>query len=358
MIDYKIVIIGAGVVGLSIAKELSKKTDKIIVIEKEKSFGQHTSSRNSQVIHSGVYYPPNSKKALHCINGNKLLYKFCENHNIDYQKTGKIIIAQDDTELQKILQLKENGEKNNLKNLQIYNREDLLKIEPNLKAKYGLFVPSTGIFDSHQFMAKLEYLSQNNGVDFLYNYEIKGIKNKNNLIKINFTNKESITCNYLINAAGLWSENVANMAGVEKYQLEYYKGDYYSSSKHRNYFKHLIYPLPTDLSLGIHAVLDLNGNVGFGPNAYKVKNIDYSNSDLYKKDFYDDISRYVDIDLEDLKIDFSGIRPKIKTNKNTYKDFIIDYSLKNIVNLIAIESPGLTSALSIAKDIKAKMKNI
>ena len=172
MIDYKIVIIGAGVVGLSIAKELSKKTDKIIVIEKEKSFGQHTSSRNSQVIHSGVYYPPNSKKALHCINGNKLLYKFCKKYNIDYQKTGKIIIAQDDTELQKILQLKENGEKNNLKNLQIYNREDLLKIEPNLKAKYGLFVPSTGIFDSHQFMAKLEYLAQNNGVDFLYNYEI------------------------------------------------------------------------------------------------------------------------------------------------------------------------------------------
>ena len=353
--NYDIAIIGSGSIGLSIAYELSSTDKKIIVIEKEKSFGHHTSSRNSQVIHSGVYYPKNSKKAIHCIRGNKMIYDFCKMHSIRYKNTGKIIIAQNDRELKKIEILKENGERNGLTNLKIYKKNDLLNIEPNLKAKYGLFIPSTGIFDAHQFMSRLEYLSSKKGVDFLYQYEVTNIDISNDITSVYFNNDEKIKCHTLINAAGLWSDKIGNMINKDKYKLMYYKGDYYTASKCKNIFSHLIYPLPTDFSLGIHAVLDLEGNVGFGPNAYPVSEIDYANNDYYKKDFYNNIKKYVDIDFEDLKIDFSGIRPKISCEDNSFQDFIIDYGNNNIVNLVGIESPGLTSSLSIAKEIKEKL---
>jgi len=353
--NYDIAIIGSGVIGLSIAYELSDTDKKIIVIDKEKSFGHHTSTRNSQVIHSGIYYPKNSKKAIHCVRGNKMIYDFCELHGISYKNTGKIIIAQNDEELKKIELLKKNGEKNGLTNLKIYKQDDLLKMEPNLKAKYGLFIPSTGIFDAHQFMSRLEYLSSKKGVDFLYQYEATNIDIGNNTTSVYFNNNEKIKCNTLINAAGLWSDKIGNMTKKDEYKLMYYKGDYYTASKCKNIFSHLIYPLPTDFSLGIHAVLDLDGNIGFGPNAYPVSDIDYANNDYYKKDFYTNIKKYVDIDFEDLKIDFSGIRPKIKSEDSSFQDFIIDYGDNNIINLVGIESPGLTSSLSIAKEIKEKL---
>ncbi len=354
--NYDIAIIGSGVIGLSIANELSNINKKIIVIDKEKSFGHHSSTRNSQVIHSGIYYPENSKKAFHCVRGNQMIYNFCELHGINYNNTGKIIIAQNDKELKKIKKLKKNGEQNGLNNLKILSENELLKIEPNLKAKYGLFVPSTGIFDAHQFMGRLEYLSSNNGVDFLYQYLVTNIDMNNNLITVHFENGEKIECNTLINAAGLWSDKVGNMIQKDKYKLMYYKGDYYSSSKCKNIFSHLIYPLPTKLSLGIHAVIDLEGNVGFGPNAYQVSKIDYANNDYHKKDFYNNIKKYVNIDFEDLKVDFSGIRPKIYCDDKSFQDFNIDYVNNNLINLVGIESPGLTSSLSIAKEIKEKIK--
>ncbi len=354
--NYDIAIIGSGVIGLSIANELSKSNKKIIVIDKEKSFGHHTSSRNSQVIHSGIYYPENSKKAFHCVRGNEMIYNFCELHGISYRNTGKIIIAQNEDELKRIKKLKKNGEKNGLNNLRIISKNELQKMEPSLKAKYGLFVPSTGIFDAHQFMGRLEYLSSKNGVDFLYQYLVNNIETSNDVITVYFENNEKIQCNTLINAAGLWSDKIGNMIYKDKYKLMYYKGDYYTSSKCKNIFSHLIYPLPTKLSLGIHAVIDLEGNVGFGPNAYPVSKIDYANDDYYKDDFYNNIKKYVNIDFEDLKVDFSGIRPKIYCEDQSFQDFKIDYVNNNLINLIGIESPGLTSSLSIAKEIKEKIK--
>ena len=347
---YDIIIVGAGAIGLAIAHSLRKSNKNILVVDKEKHFGQHTSSRNSQVIHSGIYYPQKSNKAIHCLNGNTLLYNFCNKNAIPYNKTGKIIIAHNENELRQIKKLMDNGIKNGLKGLKIIDKNQLFKLEPHLKAEFGLYIPSTGIFDAHKFMSRLEYLSKKDDVDFLYNHEVKSIQRKNKDISVFFNNNEKVECKILINSAGLWSDKIANMFSKKKHKLMFYKGDYYSSSKHKNIFSHLIYPLPTKTSLGIHAVLDLEGNVGFGPNAYPVSEIDYSNDDYFKLDFFKSINKYVDIKYKDLSLNFSGIRPKIFSKNLTFEDFVIDYQ-DNFLNLIGIESPGLTSSLSIAEKV-------
>lgn len=354
---YDIVIVGAGIIGLATAYKLRKLKKNVIVIDKEKHFGIHTSSRNSQVIHSGIYYPKNSKKAIHCINGNSLIYDFCEKNQIPYKKTGKIIVAQNQNELIELRKLYKNGLNNGLKGLKILSKKDLSRFEPNLVANYGLFVPSTGILDVHKLMSRLEFKSSSEGVDFLYNYEVSKIIKNNKEIEVVFSNGEKIVCSYLVNSCGLWSDKIGNMTSEKKYKLMYFKGDYYSSSKHKKIFSHLIYPLPTKTSLGIHAVLDLEGNISFGPNSYQVYEINYSNDNSFKNEFFKSVNQYLPIDYNDLNLDFSGIRPKVFSKNQNFKDFIIDYN-DNCVNLVGIESPGITSSLSIANQIKDYFLNL
>ena len=353
--QFDVCIIGAGVIGLAIAEKLSTSYKNILLVDKESSFGQHVSSRNSEVIHSGFYYPPNSLKAKLCIEGNSLIYDFAKKYSLNYNKCGKLIVDNSNN-ISKLVKLKNNAENNGLKGLKLLNESESKNIEPRVKCKNSLWIPSTGIIDSHGLMSKLENISITRDVSIVYNTSVSSIIKKTSNYHLSFNNQSSdISSKIIINCAGLWSGEISSMLGINKYEIEYYKGDYYKSKTLRD-LKCLIYPMPSIESLGIHTVMNLNGEVSFGPNIYKVNNIDYKIDNRYKSEYLSIIKNYINIESDDLFEDFSGIRPKIKFD-GFFNDFVIknesDAGCPNFINLIGIDSPGLTSCLSIAKYVES-----
>jgi len=356
--EFDAIVIGAGVIGLSIAKELSEIYDNILIVEKECSFGHHTSSRNSEIIHSGIYYPEKTLKTKLCIEGNKLLYSFLQKHNLPYKKCGKLIVATNVHEEVVLEELYKQGLKNGVNSLSLISKEEIAKIEPDVKATRAILAPETGIVDSHSLMSKLEQIAQEQNVTFSYNTKINDIFKKNNFYHLTIEKEDIIlTSKLVINCAGLWSDQIANMIGINNYKLYWNKGEYFKTTRYKNMNK-LIYPVPDPSGkyLGIHTVLDLDGNISFGPNAYYVDNIDYKLTDKNKIQFYKSIKRYLEIEPEDLSPAMSGVRPKVQSQNENFRDFIIknetNLGYNNFINLIGIESPGLTCCLSIAKHIK------
>lgn len=348
--QFDFIIIGAGIIGLSISERLSRKYNNILLVEKESKFGQHTSSRNSEVIHSGFYYPPDSLKSKLCVRGNKLIYDFCKKYNIPFKKCGKLIVAKNLNEEKELKKNLKNAINNGLENLEILSELDAKKIEPNISCNKALWIPSTGIMDSHLVMAKLENLSISRDVSILYNLELSVINKTQNGYSIKFKNNDNVIyTKQIINCAGLWSHKLVNKLLKNKYEIEYYKGDYFKTNQLKN-LNCLIYPIPQKSSLGIHAILNLNGEVLFGPNLYKVNSIDYSTTDKYKTMFLKEANKLISKNIINLSKDYSGIRPKIKSNKD-YNDFIIkeEPTLKNFYSLLGIDSPGLTSSLAIGE---------
>ena len=356
LINFDAVVIGAGVVGLSIANEICDVFDNVIVIEKESAFGQHVSSRHSGVVHSGIYYKPNSLKAKLCVEGNKLLYDFAESNDIDYLNCGKLVVGHDDNDLKKLEALLDNGKINGVKGLRLLSYKESLKIQPKIKCQNSLWVPSAGIIDSHGVMAHIEKEAISKDCLVYYNSEVTSIEKIGDSYNLLIKNRnERIRSPIVINSAGLWCDVVARMLGINRYQIHYCKGDYYQSNRYRN-LKCLIYPLPDKIGLGIHTVLQLDGSVSFGPNAYYVDEIDYDIDDRHLDTFYASINKYIDIEKEELSVDFSGIRPKPFTENEEPRDFVIknevDLGFPNLINLIGIESPGLTCSLAIGNYVK------
>ena len=349
---FNYTIIGAGIIGLAIAERLSNSYSNILVLEKEKGFGLHTSSRNSEVIHSGYCYPSESLKAKLCVKGNRMIYDFCDKYKIAYNKCGKLIVAHSDIEIDMLRDISLLAKNNGVSNTKILSEKEALSIEPNVKCRKSLWIPSTGIMDSHLIMSKLENLSLANGVSFTYNLNLKSIEKDNNGYLIDFENDDiKITSDYVINCGGLWAHNIANKLLNYQYKVEYYKGDYFKTTQMKN-LNCLIYPIPKKLSLGIHALINLNGEVLFGPNAYKVNKIDYHIDDTYKTLFIEEANKLTTNKITEIYCDYSGIRPKIKYD-GKFNDFMIkeESSLKNFYNLVGIDSPGLTSSLAIAEYI-------
>jgi len=356
--NFKYTIIGAGIIGLAISEKLSQYDDGILVVEKEKKFGLHTSSRNSEVVHSGFYYPENSLKSKLCVAGNTLMYNFCDKYNIPYKKCGKLIAANSKEDIEKLNAILLLAQKNGIKGARIISKKESLIIEPKVQCEKSLWIPSTGIVDSHLVMSKLENLSLSRDVSILYNLELNGIKKIDNGYEIDFINDNStIRTEYIINCAGLWAHKIANQLLDKKYEVEYYKGDYFKTSDVRD-LSCLIYPVPEPLSLGAHVVINLSGEVLFGPNVYKVTDISYQNDDRYKKDFLKYANKLLTDNVKNIYIDYSGIRPKVKYN-GKINDFIIkeEEGLKNFYNLIGIDSPGLTSSLAIADYVQHLIKS-
>jgi len=355
-IEFDAVIIGAGVVGLAIANELCDVFDNVIVIEKESDFGQHVSSRHSGVVHSGIYYKPESLKASLCVKGNKLIYDYAEKNSIDYLNCGKLVVGHNDNDLRKLENLLANGQTNGVEGLNLLSYQEANQIEPKVKCQNALWVPSTGIIDSHGVMVQLEREVTSKDCLVYYNSEVISIEKTDNNYNLSLKDQDdTITSPIVINSAGLWCDAVASMLGIDKYKIHYCKGDYYQSNKYKD-LKCLIYPLPDKLGLGIHTVLQLDGSTSFGPNAYYVDEIDYGLDDKYLDYFHVSINRYLDIDKEELKVDYSGIRPKSFKENEEPIDFVIqnefDLGFSNLINLIGIESPGLTSSLAIGKYVK------
>jgi len=359
MEDFDTIIIGAGVVGLSIAYFLSNLSNNILVIEKNRSFGMETSSRNSEVIHSGIYYPENSYKAKLCVRGRRLLYEFCDKYDVRYIRTGKLIVAIDKEEEELIKELFSRGIRNEVEGLELLDKKEILKMVPNVKAISAIHSKETGVFDSHTFMKRLYSLAKDKQVIFAFNKEVTNISMEGGYYKIFCSDGDYITSKIVINAGGLYSDKIAQMVGLDidllGYRLKYYKGDYFYYSK-KIPIKKLIYPVPHIglQHLGVHLTIDVDGRIKFGPDAYYIDRISYE-VDASKRDiFFEKASRILDnLDKEAFMPDTSGIRPKLSGVK--FRDFVVTEENNNgfpgFFNLIGIESPGLTSSLAIGEYI-------
>lgn len=373
-----IVVIGAGVVGLSIATELANPKYYVYVLEKNSSFGQEISSRNSEVIHTGIYYEPGSLKAKTCVDGNKMLYELCIKNNIPYRKLGKLIVAVSKEEEKQLFELFNKGKKNGVKGLKILSQSEVKKIEPYVECTLALFSPDTGIIDSHKLMLHLIQRLKEKGAEVVYNCEVIGISKTSSgyiiTVKDTLKNEEfKFFSSIVINSTGLNSEQIAEMVGIDtkaqKYNLKYCKGQYFrvNNSKKCGFINHLVYPVPEheNGTLGIHATLDLVHSIRLGPDAqYLERNeIDYNVDIRKRKEFLNSVINFLPfLEEDDLMPDLAGIRPKLQGRGEVFRDFIIKeesaLGFPGFINLIGIESPGLTSALAIAKMVKNIVEKI
>jgi len=361
-----ITIVGAGVIGLAVALELSEAYQEIFVIEKNYSFGQEISSRNSEVVHAGIYYPRDSLKTKTCIEGRPLLYEFCARNNIAHKKIGKLIVAIDANEVKDLESLFRQGLENGVSDLKLFSQDEVKRLESNVECAAAIYSSSTGILDTHSFMKTLAVqLESRNGM-IAYNTELIGIDKAKDGFEVTVEDKREgvfkFSTRVFINCAGLNSDKVARLAGLikDEYKLKYCKGDYFRVHPSKaKFINQLIYPVPKEdrAGLGIHATLDLAGGLRLGPDDEYIDKIDYNVDASKAKIFYEGVRKFLPfIQLEDISPDMAGIRPKLQGPQEAFRDFMIKEEtgngLSGLINLIGIESPGLTSSLSIAKMVR------
>ncbi len=361
----EIVIIGAGVVGLAIAKEFSSNFF-CVVLEKHSSFGCETSSRNSEVIHAGLYYPKNSLKTELCIKGNRLLYEFAEKYKIPYRRIGKLVVAVKKEQEEKLNSIYENAIKNGVNGIEFVSNKYLQTFSSSINSQSAFISKNTGIIDTHSYMRCLEALASENGAIFSYNSKVIDIEKTNNEFDILIKTVEgeifSLKSPIIINSAGLHSDEIANMVGIsdENLKLNYCKGHYFKINSNKFNIKHLVYPV-TDSSygLGIHLTVDLNGDLKLGPDTLFLSNrqINYNVPTQLAEKFYNAGQTYIKgLTIDMLSPDYAGIRPKLQKPDEQFRDFYIknetERNLDGFINLIGIESPGLTASLAIAKHVK------
>ncbi|WP_371367606.1 NAD(P)/FAD-dependent oxidoreductase [Sporomusa rhizae] len=370
-----IIIVGAGVIGLAVAEAVSRTyPDKdIILLEKHEKFGQETSSRNSEVIHAGMYYPTGSLKARLCVEGNKLLYDFCNENKVPHQRIGKIIITRNADEEAAVKDIYEQGTKNNVPGLRYLTQAEVNEMEPHVLATGALYSETTGIIDTHTLMAKLESLAKENGVMFAYKHEVKKAEKSADGYAVYFTNSsgedDALETTYIFNCAGLYSDFIPEQLGIavdqEGYRIYPVKGEYFSVCGGKSKLtSHLIYPPPLkDLKgLGTHTTKSLDGMAKLGPSAFYVdRKDDYDVEPDHLEEFYQAAHSFLPfIEREDLQPDMAGIRAKNQAPGAPWADFIIcnelAKGLPGLINLVGIESPGVTACLSIAKYAVSLMK--
>jgi len=369
-----VIIIGAGAVGLAVAETVSRlHPDKeIILLEKWKKFGQETSGRNSEVIHGGMYYPTGSLKAKLCVKGNKMLYEYCSAHNVSHQKIGKIIITRNAEEEDAVKNIYEQGQKNGVPGLRYLTQAEVNKMEPSIFATGALFSETTGIISAHELMQSLERQATENGVMIAYDHNVKKVEKTANGYAVHFVNYEgedALECEYLFNCMGLYSDMIPEQLGIdidkEGYRIYPVKGEYFSISASKGkLMSHLIYPPPQKKlkSLGTHVTKSLDGMAKLGPSAFYVKSKeDYHVDHSHLEEFYQAAHSYLPfIERDDLEADMSGIRPKNQAPDAPWADFIIcneeKHGLPNLIDLVGIESPGLTASLAIAEYAVSLMK--
>ena len=370
MDKIQITIIGAGVIGLAIASGLSKKyKDNIIVIEKNDNFGQETSSRNSEIIHAGIYYPKGSLKQKLCLEGINYLYKLCKKESIPHKQLGKIIIATRSSELPRLENLFKKATSNGVTKLRLLSKREVNKLEPNTNAIAGIHSPRTGIIDSHSLMEYFNRKAKASGVEIVYRSEVNFLEKNDSGFVVGLKQDEyRFFSQIIINCTGLFSDKIAALVGLNinklGYRLHLCKGDYFSYTK-PSPINMLVYPLPDEdeISLGVHATLDMGSRLRFGPDAEYVNKIDYKVRANKKEFFYQAANKIIpNLDKESIIPDMSGIRPKLQGPHDAVKDFIIkeesDLGMDGFINLIGIESPGLTACMAIAEKVSQMVSAI
>ena len=354
------VVVGAGVVGLAVARALAQSGREVLVLEAAKAIGTGISSRNSEVIHAGIYYPQDSLKARLCVQGRAMLYDYCAAHHIAHQRCGKLIVATSDAQVGQLTLIADQARRNGVDDLVLLSQQQALKLEPQLRCQGALLSPGTGIVDSHGLMLSLQGDLQNAGGVVALNSPIALMEYAQGAIELRTSDGTRLRVRLLVNAAGLHATDVArSFKGVLAQhvpQAFYAKGNYFTLAS-RAPFSHLIYPLPEAAGLGVHLTLDLGGQAKFGPDVQWVAAPDDLTVDPARGDaFYAEVRKYWP-DLQDgaLLPGYAGIRPKISGPDAAAADFLIqgpqDHGVPGLVNLFGIESPGLTSALAIGQAV-------
>ncbi|MGE4406166.1 NAD(P)/FAD-dependent oxidoreductase [Pseudomonas sp.] len=355
------VVVGAGVVGLAVARALALGGREVLLLEAEAAIGTATSARNSEVIHAGIYYPQGSLKGRLCVAGRQALYAFCDSHGVPYRRCGKLIVASDDAQLAALVQLQQHARANGVDDLQRLTGAELLALEPQLRAVAGLRSPSTGIVDSHALMLALLGDAEGQGALLALNAPVEDIALTDAGLRVQVGGAEplQLLARTLVNCAGHGAPplaaRTAGLPAAGRPRQFFAKGSYFSLAG-RTPFTHLVYPLPEPGGLGVHLTLDLAGQARFGPDVEWVDGLDYRVEPQRAEGFYAAIRRYWP-GLPDgaLQPAYSGIRPKISGPGEPAADFRIDgpaqHGVPGLVNLFGIESPGLTACLAIADEV-------
>ncbi|KAJ1895279.1 hypothetical protein LPJ66_004692 [Kickxella alabastrina] len=376
-------VIGAGVVGLAVGRALSSGSGirkgasarSTLVIDKNKQFGMETSSRNSEVIHGGIYYPKDSLRTRLCIEGKHLMYEYCKQNDVPHRRIGKWVVAQDDKQAEYLSRLAQHCTDLGI-STEMIGESQAQQIEPNVRAHMALVSPTTGIVDTHAFMAALHRDLLDNGADFAANTEVVAIEHIDNEYRVLVSTSDpdtpymGIRAATVVNAAGLWADRITDMLAPQskhdwhtQYRLHFAKGRYYMyTGDARIRVQRLIYPVPDKhiTSLGTHLIIDMGGAIRFGPDIEWIKsNDDYSidsgdQNQPFMNDVAAEIAKYLpSIRTEDLSPGYTGIRPKLQPPGGAFRDFVVreesDAGFPGFVNLVGIESPGLTSSLAIAR---------
>jgi L-2-hydroxyglutarate oxidase LhgO len=356
------IVIGAGVIGLAVARELALAGREVVVLEAAGAIGTGTSSRNSEVIHAGLYYPPGSLKARLCVEGKERLYAYCASRGVEARAIGKLVVAADEAQARKLAAIKDNAEKNGVGDLRWLSPDEARAFEPEVRCVAAIFSPSTGILDSHAFMLALRGDLENAGGVIAFNSAVTGGIVEDDGVVLH-TAEMDLKAAFAVNACGLHAPALAgSIEGTRKGVIPkayFAKGNYFAL-KGRSPFRHLVYPMPEAASIGIHAALDLSGAVRFGPDAEWVEAIDYSVDERRAPLFEEAIRRYwPDLPENALAPAYCGIRPKIHAQGEPQADFTIqgpeEHGGKGLWNLFGIESPGLTSSLALAAHLCQRM---
>lgn len=365
MADTGVTVVGGGVVGLAVAVRLAARAPDLVLLERHERHGLETSSRNSEVIHAGMYYPTGSLKARLCVEGARLLYETCERHGLPFRRIGKLIVAATPEETPALERLLAQGRANGVE-LRMLGAGEARALEPNVAAAAALLSPNTGILSAHALMDHLAGELRAAGAVIHSRAELVALERRGGDYRLTLRTPdglESFTSERVVNAAGLESDTVAALAGIDLdaagYRLRWCKGSYFSVAPARGrLLSRLVYPVPSQVSLGVHAVLGLEGRLRFGPDVEYLdeRRADYAVDETKRADFGAAARRLLPaLRDEDLAPDIAGIRAKLQGPGEPFRDFVIreegERGLPGLVNLVGIDSPGLTSAPAIAEHV-------
>jgi glycerol-3-phosphate dehydrogenase len=366
MDQANILIIGGGVVGCAIARAVSGRWQDVFLVEQFPKLGMATSTRNSGVNHSGIYYPKNSLKARHCVEGNRLTYEFCKKHNVPFRHCGKLVVAADAHEVEELAALKKRGEDNGVEGLRLIGADEIRAREPHIKGVAALDVPSTGIVSAEELVHAYGRVATNQGANIVTRAQVISLEPSGESIRVGLrigdeedAQEETIEAKCVINAAGLYADEVAAMLGNHSWKIYPVRGEYCEVRGPRSsLINNLVYPLPhaDGLSLGVHFTKTLWGTFLLGPTATYVEGKDnYEKNRLPIADFAHSAKTLLpEIEESDLQLGYSGLRPKlVPPGGKGIADFVItrDAAVPQAIHLVGMESPGLTAAPSVAQHI-------
>ena len=359
------VVIGGGVIGIAVGRALSLAGREVVVLEAEAAIATHTSSRNSEVIHAGIYYPANSLKADLCVTGRKMLYQYCRDRHVPHRRLGKIIIACDEDDWRRLDSYAASAAANGVDDLVWLDVGDVRRLEPAVRCVAGLLSPSTGIVDSHAFIAALRADLEAAGGWLFCRHRVTGIAPYSNGLRLRIDangDQFEVRCKVLVNAAGLWAQSLARCTGLgtESVPDLHLAKAHYFFLQGRSPFGRLIYPVASGGGLGIHVTLDTGGAARFGPDVTWVDTIDYKFDESRLECFVLAIRRYFpDLDPSRLVPAYTGIRPKLSAAGAPEADFAIHgeqvHGIAGLINLYGIESPGLTASLALANTVTERI---